>query len=95
VIGCHARVVSLDPSRLDDVIEAIGTVGDATGTERRAEALMGDRRGRLEVVQHQVSEKKNPRVLVIEWAGSVVQRGPLGSRHDHRGRRSPGAGRTR
>jgi len=27
VIGCHAQVVSLDPSRLDEVIACIGTVG--------------------------------------------------------------------
>ena len=42
VIGCHARVVSLDPSRLDDVIGCIGLVGAATGTVARADALDGE-----------------------------------------------------
>ena len=40
VIGCHAQVVSLDPGRLDEVIDCIGVVGAATGTGARADALM-------------------------------------------------------
>ena len=40
VIGCHAHVVSLDPGRLDEVIDCVGLVGAATGTGERADALM-------------------------------------------------------
>ncbi len=75
VIGCHAEVVSLDPGRLDDVIEAIGTVGTATGTEARADALMGELRRRLGVVREQVSGTTNPRVLVIEWPDPLFNAG--------------------
>ncbi len=75
VIGCHAEVVSLDPSRLDDVIEVIGTVGKATGTEGRAEALMSELWRRLGVVRQQVSDKTKRRVLVIEWPDPLFNAG--------------------
>ena len=68
LIGCHAQVVSLDPSRLDDVIGCIGLVGDATGTGARAEALMGGLRARVDAVRHRVRGRSRPRVLVLEWS---------------------------
>ncbi len=67
VIGCHAAVVSLDPSRLDDVIEGIGAVGSVTGTGTRASALMADLRRRLRAVRSRVAARTRPRVLVLEW----------------------------
>jgi iron complex transport system substrate-binding protein len=67
VIGCHAAVVSLDPSRLDDVIEGIGTVGAVTGTGTTAAALMADLRRRLHDVRAGVAGRNRPRVLVLEW----------------------------
>jgi iron complex transport system substrate-binding protein len=75
VIGCHAQVVSLDPSRLDDVIECIGTVGKATNTEEHGEAVMAVLRRRLEVVRQQVEAKAKPRVLVIEWPDPLFNAG--------------------
>jgi iron complex transport system substrate-binding protein len=68
VIGCHARVVSLDPGRLDDVIACIGMVGAATGTAARADLLMAGLRGRVDAVRQRVREQDRPRVLVLEWA---------------------------
>jgi iron complex transport system substrate-binding protein len=67
VIGCHAHVVSLDPGRLDEVIACIGTVGAATGTSVRADALMEDLRGRVDAVRRRVLGRVRPRVLVLEW----------------------------
>jgi iron complex transport system substrate-binding protein len=75
VIGCHAEVVSLDPERLEDVIETIGAVGRVTGTERRAEALMAGLRRRLEVVRERVSGKPTPRVLIVEWPDPLFNAG--------------------
>src|SRR5580700_4509440 len=51
VIGCHAQVVSLDPGRLDDVIECIGTVGAVTGTSASADLLIGELRARVDAVR--------------------------------------------
>jgi iron complex transport system substrate-binding protein len=67
VIGCHADVVSLDPGTLDEVIGCIGTVGAATDTATRANALMADLRARVEAVRRRVQGRPRPRVLVLEW----------------------------
>jgi len=75
VIGCRAEVISLDPGRLDDVIDTIGTVGKATGTEARAEAVMAGLRNRLAVVRLQVATKPRPRVLVFEWPDPLFNAG--------------------
>jgi iron complex transport system substrate-binding protein len=65
-IGCRADVVSLDPHSLDDVIDGVGAVGRATGTEARAEALMTGLRTRVDAVRRRVSRVR-PRVLALEW----------------------------
>jgi iron complex transport system substrate-binding protein len=67
VIGCHAQVVSLDPGRLDEVIDCIGTVGVATGTSASADVLMENLRSRVEAVRRRVEGRSRPRVLVLEW----------------------------
>jgi iron complex transport system substrate-binding protein len=68
VIGCHAEVVSLDPSRLDDVINGIAAVGEATGAVERAAALVADLRHRLDAVRASVAGRTRPQVLVLEWS---------------------------
>ncbi len=75
VIGCHAQVISLDPSRLGDVIDTIGTVGSATGTEEPAAVLMAELRSRLEVVRRAVAGRTRPRVLVLEWPDPLFNAG--------------------
>lgn len=67
VIGCHAQVVSLDPGRLDEVIDCIGAVGAATGTAARADALIEGLRARVDAVRRRVRGRPCPRVLVLEW----------------------------
>jgi len=68
VIGCHAEVVSLDPGRLDEVIESVGIVGAATGFSVRADALMKSLRARVDAVRRRVRDRPRPRVLVLEWS---------------------------
>jgi iron complex transport system substrate-binding protein len=67
VIGCRAQVVSLDPGRLDDVIECIGMVGAVTGASAGAAELMELLRARVEAVRQRVHGRPRPRVLVLEW----------------------------
>jgi iron complex transport system substrate-binding protein len=75
VIGCHARVISLDPSRLDDVIDGIMAVGEATRTGDRANDLVADLHRRLDAVRADVTGKKRPRVLVLEWPDPLFNAG--------------------
>ena len=67
VIGCQSEVLSLDPGRLDEVIQCIGAVGAATGTQARAHALMAELRVRVDAVRSRVRGRRRPRVLVLEW----------------------------
>jgi len=67
VIGCHADVVSLDPERLDEIIDCIGLVGQATGTTEQAEILMAQLSERVAAVKRRVSGRARPRVFVLEW----------------------------
>jgi iron complex transport system substrate-binding protein len=66
-IGCDAEVISLDPGRLDDVIDCIGVVGRATGTEMTAETVMTALRSRVDAVRRRVAGRPRPRVFVLEW----------------------------
>jgi len=67
VIGCQAEVVSLDPGRLDEVIDCVGQVGRATGAEAAAVVLMADLRSRVAAVRRRVAGRSRPRVFVLEW----------------------------
>ena len=67
VIGCRSEVLSLDPMRLDDVIEGIGVIGRATGTEALAIELMAGLRGRLDSVVAGITPGPRPKVLLLEW----------------------------
>lgn len=67
-LGCRAEVVSLDPGGLDAVIDCIGAVGRATGTEDRAGGLMEALRARVERVRARVAGRPRPRTLALEWS---------------------------
>ncbi len=66
-LGCRADVVSLDPHRLDDVLETILEVGRRTGRTEPAQRLVGDLRRRLAAVASAVAGRPRPRVAVVEW----------------------------
>ena len=66
-IGTRARVLSLDPHGLDDVFDAIGSVGAATGATAAADELVAALRARLDAVSAAVAGRPVPRVLVLEW----------------------------
>jgi iron complex transport system substrate-binding protein len=68
VLGCRADVISLDPANLDDVIECIAVVGNATGTDDAARALTGELRERVDAVRHAVEQHHRPRTLALEWS---------------------------
>lgn len=67
-LGTRARVLSLDPHRLTDVLDTITAVGAAAGADAAASALVGRLRARLDAVAAAVRGRPAPRVLVLEWA---------------------------
>jgi len=67
VLGCHAEVVSLDPGRLDEVLDCVVQVGKVAGVDDRAEAVVADLRRRLAEVRAAVEGRGRPRVFALEW----------------------------
>lgn len=63
----RARVVSLRPARLDDVLTDVRAVADACGVTDRGQAVVADLRGRLRRIAAAAPLNPRPRVAVIEW----------------------------
>jgi iron complex transport system substrate-binding protein len=66
-LGCEARVLTLDPRTLDEVLDSINAVGRAAGVPGRAERLVAGLRARLARVRARVAGRPRPNVAVIEW----------------------------
>jgi iron complex transport system substrate-binding protein len=66
-LGCSARVVTLDPSSLDEVISSILVVGDVLGVRADAERLVGALRQRLELLTNALDDAPARAVMVLEW----------------------------
>lgn len=62
------RVISLDPYSLQDMLENIRTVGEATGHLRQAEKLIAWLQTRLDLVEERTADlARPPRVFCLEW----------------------------
>ncbi len=71
-----ARVLSLSPSSLGEVLRDIARVGDATGTSKRAETLVESLRKRVENVAERVPQHRpGPRVACLEWLDPLYAAG--------------------
>jgi iron complex transport system substrate-binding protein len=66
-LGCDGRVLTIDPSSLDEVLASIDTLGAATGRVQAAAALVTSLRDRLARVADAVAGRPRPRVAVLEW----------------------------
>jgi iron complex transport system substrate-binding protein len=66
-LGCRAEVLSLDPNTIDDIFGTILAVGGATGTDQRAEDLVGGLRTRVERVRRAATRLPSIRTLALEW----------------------------
>lgn len=71
-----ARVLSLSPSSLGEVLSDIERVGNATGMSERAEDLVGSLRERLDRVAASVPDgRARPRVACLEWLDPLYAAG--------------------
>jgi iron complex transport system substrate-binding protein len=66
-LGCRADVISLDPNTIDEVLDGILTVGQATGTEARAKELVDELRERIDIVKRAALRLPSIRTLALEW----------------------------
>ncbi len=71
-----ARVLSLSPSSLGEVLSDITRVGNATGTSERAETLVGTLRERVgRVAAREPQAGSRPRVACLEWLDPLYAAG--------------------
>ncbi len=66
-LGCTAQVLTLDPMTLDQVIDSVGLVGEATGTMEKATEVMIDCRDRLAVFAANLAGVTRRPTLLLEW----------------------------
>jgi len=66
-LGCSARVISLDPKTIEEIVECIVVVGAATGAEDRARLLASDLHQRIDRVRSRAARLPSIRTLCLEW----------------------------
>lgn len=66
-LGCTAKVLTVDPQDLAEVLTSIASIGDATGTRDRADELVASLTSRLDTVRHHTAGRRPVPALVLEW----------------------------
>jgi iron complex transport system substrate-binding protein len=74
-LGCQAKVLTIDPMSLEDVLGSIYVIGEATGRSDPAASLVAGLRERLAQVERAISGRPRPRVAVIEWTDPLFSAG--------------------
>jgi len=69
------RLLSLEPSSLDDVLATIEHLGQLTGRIDGARALLASLRERIAALRSRTSAGGHPRVLVLEWTDPPMSGG--------------------
>jgi iron complex transport system substrate-binding protein len=62
-----ARVVSLDPTTLEEIAQSVELLGRELGAPQRAEAVAAELRGTIQAVRDQIEGLPRKRVFVAEW----------------------------
>ena len=65
------QVVSLDPTTLGEVLADVRRLGELTGADDDAEALLEESADRLDAVQARIANARRPRVAALEWLDPV------------------------
>lgn len=74
-IPTRPRVISLDPTSLDEVLDDLVELAAATGDRAPGEHLRAELRARIEAVRAAVAGAPRPRVAALEWLDPVFAGG--------------------
>lgn len=66
-LGCRAQVVTSDPHRLGEVLDAVAVLGEVVGAPVRAKQLVDDLQRRLDEVSERCAGRRGVPTLVLEW----------------------------
>jgi iron complex transport system substrate-binding protein len=69
------RVVSLEPSSLEDVFSTITLLGELAGAQEGAARLLASLRARVDALREHVASRPRERVLVLEWTEPPMSAG--------------------
>ena len=69
------KVISLEPSSLEDIFSNINTIGALTDTEDRAREVVAELRGRLEAVRRAVQGRDRLSTVCVEWVDPIYDAG--------------------
>lgn len=75
VLDAPARVVSLEPHSLEDVLAHVSLVGSLTGAPDAAERVVSDARSRLDALRGAVAGRRRRTVFCCEWLDPVFAAG--------------------
>lgn len=71
VLDAEAKIASLEPRGLYDILDNILLVGDLTDTGERARAVVQQLRRRIEQIRALAAGRERPRVACIEWLDPI------------------------
>ena len=71
VLDAPARIASLEPRTLSDILDNILLIGDLTGAGDRAGLVTSNLRRRIEHVRARAAGLPRPRVVCIEWLDPI------------------------
>ncbi len=75
-LGLDCEVLTTDPHSVGDVLEDVRRVGEATGREDRAAALVADLQSRVDAVRETAARaEERPRTLVLDWLDPLMTAG--------------------
>jgi iron complex transport system substrate-binding protein len=74
-LGCKATVLTIDPVRLEEVLDSIEVIGRAVGRPAQAALLVTELRRRLDRVNDEADGLLRPRVAVLEWTDPLFAAG--------------------
>lgn len=74
-LGNDVTIVSVSPTDLSSVVNAIRTIAQAIDAEDAAEQLTGQMKTKLQSIQQQTAKLRHPKVLPIEWMDPLMSGG--------------------
>ena len=75
-LNLDCEVLTTDPHSLEDVFDDVRHIGEATGTEQRADELVSGLERRVRSVETVAADlEERPRVAVLDWTDPVMTAG--------------------
>ena len=76
ILDGDRKIISLEPTSLDQILDSIMTVGQATGTTQKAEELVASLRSRIQKVEETANNVNNrPEVACLDWLDPIFSAG--------------------